>query len=77
MSQNKPKSEIPCFECDDGVLETVVEEYTGTLASGEQFTFPGVKMEKCNVCGDTVIGAEGNRKIDQYIAKITEAVSRG
>ena len=66
---------LPCFECEDGFLETVVEDYTGELSNGASFSVSGVPMERCAVCGDTVIGDEGNRKIDAEIAQITGAVT--
>ena len=64
MSSTKIAQQNPCFECDDGILETVIEDYSGTLANGKSFIVPKVPMERCNLCGDTVIGIEGNRKID-------------
>lgn len=76
MNNVKNKQEkIPCFECDAGILQPVVEDYQGTLENGEAFTVPKVKMQQCNKCGDTVIGAEGNKKIDRYITKLSGIIT--
>ena len=54
----------PCFECEDGTLRAVIEDYKTTLPEVGKIVVPNVPMERCDECGDTVIGEEGNKIID-------------
>ena len=66
---------LPCFECADGVMKPVIEDFKTTLNDLGKVIIPNVPMERCNLCGDTVIGAEGNRLIDDYLDQITQAIT--
>ena len=65
----------PCFECEDGTLRAVIEDYKTTLPEVGKIVVPNVPMERCDECGDTVIGEEGNKIIDAYLDKITGAIT--
>ena len=65
----------PCFECADGVMETVIEDFQTTPNDLGEIIIPNVPMERCNLCGDTVIGAEGNSIIDDHLDQITQAIT--
>lgn len=66
---------VPCFECEDGTLHAVVDDYKTTLPEHGEVIVPNVPMHRCDQCGDTVIGHEGNRVIDEYLNKITGAIT--
>jgi YgiT-type zinc finger domain-containing protein len=66
---------LPCFECEGGRLEPVVEDYTTSHPSRGEIVVPAVPMLRCDSCGDTVIGDDGNRKIDAWLDKELNAIS--
>lgn len=57
----------PCFECENGTLNAVVEDYKTTLPEFGKVVIQNVPMERCDKCGDTVIGDAGNKVIDAYL----------
>lgn len=57
----------PCFECDTGKYESVLVDYTTQTRDGREIVVPNVPMERCNVCGDTIIGSGGSEKIDDHV----------
>ncbi len=65
----------PCFECENGVMLPIIEDYQTTLKDLGEVTVPNVPMERCNLCGDTVIGDQGNRLIDEHLDRITQAIT--
>ncbi len=65
----------PCFECENGTLHAVIEDYKTTLPEVGEIVVSNVPMERCDECGDTVIGEEGNKIIDAYLDKITGAIT--
>ena len=67
--------EFACFECETGRLRTVYEDYRTTLPSGAEVMVPNVPMLRCDCCGDTVIGDDGNQKIDAWLNKVTNAIT--
>jgi len=71
----KTSSDQPCFECDNGVMLPIIEDYQTTLKDLGEVTVPNVPMERCNLCGDTVIGDQGNRLIDEHLDRITQAIT--
>jgi putative zinc finger/helix-turn-helix YgiT family protein len=66
---------LPCFECAKGQLLPIREDYATLLPSGRKVTVPDVAMLRCDHCGDTVIGDEGNQKIDAWLSKLTNAIT--
>ena len=72
MKNSNPSS---CFECESGVMRRVLLEYKSELAQYGEVTIPDVPMERCDQCGDTVIGEEGNLMIESAIEELTKAIS--
>ena len=70
-----PPGGLPCFECEEGRLEPVLEDYTTSHPSRGEIVVPAVPMLRCDRCGDTVIGDDGNRKIDAWLDKKLNAIS--
>jgi HTH-type transcriptional regulator / antitoxin HigA len=74
----KPKARlesIPCFECDKGTLQPVLLDHPTTHPRLGNLTIPAVPMLRCDCCGDTVIGEEGNTYIDAFLDKALNVVS--
>lgn len=66
---------VPCFECEAGMLQPVVQDYTSHHPTLGEVTIPGVRMLRCDRCGDTVLGEEGNQRIDAWFDKGLNAIS--
>lgn len=64
----------PCFECADGNLRVVLKDYKTYIPDVGKIIVPDVPMERCDECGDTIIGEKGNKIIDAYLDKITDAI---
>jgi putative zinc finger/helix-turn-helix YgiT family protein len=76
MSKNKETSQdAPCFECESGTLEAVVQDFETNVTGIGDVVVPNVPMERCDQCGDVVIGDAGNRIIDTYLYKLTSAIT--
>lgn len=73
-SHNQPDG-LPCFECEAGRLRPVREDYVTKLSDHRETVVPDVPMLRCDHCGDTVIGDEGNRLIDAWLAKRNDAIT--
>ena len=67
--------ELACFECEAGRLRAICEDYRTKLPSGLEVTVANVPMLRCESCGDKVICDEGNRKIDSWLNRITNAIT--
>ena len=65
----------PCFECDKGVLQKVVEDYRSDHPKLGEFEVPDVTFLVCDHCGDRLLGNEGNAKIDQWLDQALNAIS--
>jgi putative zinc finger/helix-turn-helix YgiT family protein len=59
-----------------GHYEEIVTEYRATLADGVELEIPGVKLLRCQNCGDELIPAETQDQIDRAIAEKTEQLSQ-
>lgn len=70
----RPES-IPCFECDKGTLQPVLQDYFTTHPRLGNLTIPAVPMLRCDCCGDTVSGEEGNTYIDAFLDKALNVIS--
>jgi putative zinc finger/helix-turn-helix YgiT family protein len=66
----------PCFECDGGMLLPVVEPFTTRTSEGLEITIPDVPMERCNVCGETVLSGEATNHVNECIDRATSRLSR-
>lgn len=78
--KTKPKASdaperIPCFECEDGTLQPVSQDYTSRHPRLGEVIIPAVPMLRCDKCGDTVLGDEGNQRIDAWFDKALNAIS--
>lgn len=79
MKTTKPQTnaapEIPCFECEEGILVPTLEDYRVELPGRKVLTIPEVPMLVCEQCGDRVTGDEGNARIDAFLNKALNAIS--
>jgi len=66
---------IPCFECDKGTLQPVLLDHPTTHPRLGNLTIPAVPMLRCDCCGATVIGEEGNTYIDAFLDKALNVIS--
>lgn len=66
---------IPCFDCEGGTLQPVRQDYSTRHPKLGDLTIPGVPMLRCDSCGATVIGHEGNTQIDDFLDKSLNAIS--
>lgn len=66
---------LPCFECEGGILRPVADTYTSQHPKLGKVSLPDISMFRCDCCGDTVLGDEGNRQIDAWFDKALNAIS--
>jgi len=66
---------IPCFECEGGSLQPVSQDHQTHHPKLGNLTIPAVPMLRCDSCGATVIGEEGNRRIDAFLDKALNVIS--
>ena len=77
-SSKKPRTaleSIPCFECEEGKLLPVLEDYITAHPKLGTVTIPDVPLLRCDSCGDTVIGDAGNNRIDAFLDKALNVIS--
>jgi len=74
---HKPDSatSVPCFECDAGTLQPVLENHATRHPKLGDVVIPGVPMLRCDHCGDVVIGQEGNARIDTWLDATLNVIS--
>jgi putative zinc finger/helix-turn-helix YgiT family protein len=65
-----------CFECEEGQLVEIVQDYTDVGPDGASVVVPGVKMFRCTHCGEELIPAESNRYISRYVAEANEQITK-
>ena len=70
----RPES-IPCFECEAGTLQPVLLDHQTDHPKLGTVTIPGVPMLRCDSCGATVIGEEGNNRIDSFLDNALNVIS--
>ncbi|MGJ8633187.1 MAG: ImmA/IrrE family metallo-endopeptidase [Luteolibacter sp.] len=66
---------IPCFECADGQLRSVVEDYTTTAPELGKVVVPNVPMERCDSCECIVVGDTGGEIIDAFLDVVMDAIT--
>lgn len=66
----------PCFECEGGILLPVREPFTTHTSEGLEITIPEMPMERCNVCGDTVLSGEATAYVNDYLDRAVSRLSR-
>lgn len=71
-----PKPRNSCFECGEGTLYPVCEDYTARTSEGLEITIPDVPMERCDHCGDMVLSGEASAWIQDRIDLATSRLSR-
>ncbi|MBN8461042.1 MAG: type II toxin-antitoxin system MqsA family antitoxin [Verrucomicrobia bacterium] len=74
----KPKARpesIPCFDCEAGSLQPVLLDHSTNHPRLGRITIPAVPMLRCDRCGATVIGEDGNTHIDTFLDKALHAIS--
>ncbi len=64
-----------CFECDNGTLSTMIQDYTTVVSGIGEVIIPDVPLECCDSCDCVVIGAEAGELIDAYIDDVTDAIT--
>lgn len=74
-SHKKSEDASPCFECADGTLQPIVQDFKTTLPEGGEITVPDVPMHRCDRCGDLLLGDDGNRKIEAFLDKALNVIS--
>lgn len=70
------KTPCPCDECDGGTLHSIIEDYDVLTQDGNKITVPGVKMIRCDKCGETTIPAASSRYISEFQAQATEQLTK-
>jgi hypothetical protein len=65
-----------CFECQEGILLPVREAFTTRTSEGLEITVPDVLMERCNLCGDTLLSGEATAYVNEYVDRATSRLSR-
>lgn len=70
-----PTTSIPCFECETGTLQPVLEDHATRHPKLGDLVIPDVPMLRCDECGDVVIGQEGNARIDAFLDAALNAIS--
>jgi hypothetical protein len=66
----------PCFECKGGILLPVCEAFIARTSDGLEITIPDVRMERCNLCGDTVLSGEAAAYVNEYVDRASSRLSR-
>jgi HTH-type transcriptional regulator/antitoxin HigA len=74
-THRKTHGAIPCFECEGGTLRPVLLDHHTEHPKLGTVTIPAIPMLRCDSCGDTIIGDEGNRRIDAWFDKEIHAIS--
>lgn len=78
MKTPPPKENtIPCFQCEEGVLHTVWEDYPTRMPEIGEVIVPHVPVERCDQeqCDCCVLGAEAGEIIDAYLDEVAEAIT--
>ncbi|MEX2579680.1 MAG: type II TA system antitoxin MqsA family protein [Verrucomicrobiales bacterium] len=75
LPRTETTESIPCFECESGELKPTLQDYASKHPKLGEFTVPDVPVLVCDQCGDTVIGEEGNAKIDAWLDKALNVIS--
>lgn len=65
-----------CFDCEEGQLVEIIQDYTDVGPDGASVVVPGVKMFRCTHCGEELIPAESNRYISRYVAEANEQLTK-
>lgn len=73
--QKNNATDFPCFECAEGTMHLVYEDFKTETSNLGTVTVPEVPMHRCDHCEACVVGDEGGEVIDAYLDKISEAIT--
>lgn len=65
-----------CFECEQGQLVEIIQDYIDSGPDGVGVVVPNVKMLRCTHCGEELIPAESDRYISRYVAEANEQLTK-
>lgn len=65
-----------CFECEQGQLVEIIQDYIDSGPDGVGVVVPNVKMLRCTHCGEELIPAESERYISRYVAEANEQLTK-
>lgn len=71
----KATDRMPCFDCEAGTLEPVLEDYVIQHPRLGEVTVPEVPLLRCAHCGSTVLGEEANERIDGWLDCELQSIS--
>lgn len=78
MNTPKPKESLAgqtCPSCQKGLFALVQIDYEEPVAEDNPITIPGVWVERCDHCGETVFPGETTRFIESVVADQTEQLT--
>jgi len=65
---SKPVNQTPdCYDCTEGTMSKVVEDYTMELSDGHILTVPNLPYIKCNKCDTEILPPDSCQKIEDAI----------
>lgn len=64
------KGQIPCFDCDEGLMKRTFIAYEFTDSQGKTGNIDRVPAFKCTNCNSSVIGDEGMKFVDRELEKL-------
>ena len=74
--QQKPEAtDFPCFECEQGTMRLVYEDFKTETSDLGAVTVPKVPMHRCDRCDACAVGDEGGEVIDAYLDKLSGAIT--
>lgn len=73
--QKNNATDFPCFECAEGTMHLVYEDFKTETSDLGTVTVPEVPMHRCDHCEACVVGDEGGEVIDAYLDKISGAIT--
>lgn len=76
VSRTNPAPRPSCFECGEGTMLPVRQDYTARTPEGLEITIPDVPMERCDHCGDLILSGETTAWIQNQIDLATSRLSR-
>jgi putative zinc finger/helix-turn-helix YgiT family protein len=78
MNAPKPKDTLAgqtCPNCEKGHFALVQTDYEEPVAEDNPISIPGVWVERCDHCGETVFPGETTRFIESAVAQQTEQLT--
>lgn len=63
------RTELACFECEDGILRLTPDVAYETEINGQKHTL-SVSMHVCDKCGDEAIDSQSNNEITEKMLEL-------